>query len=115
MIAAPKKSITVFLPDGTTKVLEGVSEIYKAPFRFWEEVADALKLPGCSEGVSCCGELGPAEFGEHPKQYVWHHRITLYRPEQVGPNHHVYSEPSPTLDVTAFEDWSESLPNVQRT
>lgn len=101
-----KKSITVTLPDGTQKVVEGVSRISEAPLKFWREIADALGLPGYGN-VACRSDFANCEFaGDKKAQFQWAHKVTLMRGVQIGPNHTDYTQHEVSVDVVRVEDFS---------
>lgn len=102
----PKKSyIEVTLPDGTTKTLEGVSELSNVPQSFWIEVADALGLQGIREKVICEWDFVFAQDGDHDLQFIYKHKVTVFRGVQSVPNCVDYTSGA-TVDVVRFVDWS---------
>lgn len=101
-----KRTITVTLPDGTSKVLEGVGEIHEIPRAFWVGIADTLGLQGIRNAVSCHWDCANTQYGDHGRQFVWKHRVTVSRGVQTGPNYMDYTKPGATVEVVRVVDWS---------
>ena len=95
------------LPDGSTRTLEGVSTFHQVPPEFWAEIADVFGLPGVRLMVSCGADRADCQFGEHDRQFVWRHKVRLYRSIEVRPGYYDCTNPSPEFEVVRFEDYAE--------